>query len=120
MIYDKQGNPLNDPDLTKGYLIEKTRVVHHDAKAGVREQSHLEVAATYPNGGMDVRRVIDVQEVPSTPAWYEEVPYQLYIPYTDAELAQMAADMQNTIEARLDQQEAALIELAALIAGGGV
>ena len=54
---------------------------------GVEEVSHYETVAKYPNGGRDVRKVIDVPGVPAQAAWTEQVPIQKYVRYTAAELA---------------------------------
>ena len=54
---------------------------------GVEEVSHYETVAEYPNGGRDVRKVIDVPGVPMQAAWTEQVPIQKYVRYTAEELA---------------------------------
>ena len=46
--------------------------VHHDAVVGRQEQGHYETVAEYPNGGKDVRWVIDVPSVTASDA-YDEV-----------------------------------------------
>ena len=77
-IIDEHGNPIETPDLTKGYLKPETQTVYHDAVAGVEEVSHYEYK-TYPNGGRDRWKVVDVPGVDPQPAWDEEVPVQRYI-----------------------------------------
>ena len=57
-IIDEHGNPIETPDLTKGYLKSETQTIHHDAVAGVEEVSHYEYK-TYPNGGKDRWKVVD-------------------------------------------------------------
>lgn len=52
-------------------------VIHHDAVAHVEEQGHYEVVAEYPNGGKDVRWVVDVQGVEGHDA-YDEVVSEAY------------------------------------------
>ena len=52
-------------------------VVHHDAVQHVEEQGHYEVIAEYPNGGKDVRWVIDVPGVEGHDA-YDEVVSEAY------------------------------------------
>ena len=86
-IFDEQGNLIENPDLDLGYLETRTRTVHHDAVEAVEEVSHYEVIAEYPNGGKDVRKVIDVPGVEPADAYDEEIRYQIYIPYTETELA---------------------------------
>lgn len=114
-IIDSNGNPIENPDLTKGYLKPETQTIHHDAVAGVEEVSHYETE-TLPDGtpavyydadgrekGRDVRKVVDVPGVDPQPAWDEEVPVQRYILYTAEELAAQA-------EAKKKAEEAAAAE----------
>lgn len=87
-IIDEHGNPIENPDLTKGYLKQETQTIHHDAVAGVEEVSHYETIAEYPNGGKDVRKVVDVPGVEAKDAWDEEEQVQVYHVYTAEELAE--------------------------------
>lgn len=121
IIDDKTGLEIQSPDLTVGYLTADTRTIYHDAVAGVEEVSHYVTIAEYPNGGKDVRKVIDVPGVEARDAYDEEVEVQVYHPYTAAELAaqeearkraEQAAKLPTT-EERLAALEAGLIELAA-------
>lgn len=74
---------LNNPDLTKGYLVDdKILLVHHPAIEEVLEQSHVEIIAEYPNGGKDVMEVIDVPYSSAKEAWDEYEDIKAYIPYT--------------------------------------
>lgn len=86
-IIDENGAAIETPDLTLGYLVGGTEPVEHPAVEGVDEVSHYETVAEYPNGGRDVRKVIDVPGVPAQAAWTEQVPVQRYIRYTEEELA---------------------------------
>lgn len=101
-IIDKNGSVVENPDLTAGYLAADTEAVEHPAQDAVEELSHYETVAEYPNGGKDVRKVIDRAAVPAAPAWTEQVPIQRYIRYTAEELARREKEQQ---EAR-QQQEA--------------
>ncbi|WP_418851827.1 hypothetical protein [Prevotella sp.] len=101
-IIDSNGTPIETPDLTKGYLKPETQTIHHDAVAGVEEVSHYEYK-TYPNGGKDRWKVVDVPGVDPQPAWDEKVPVQRYILYTAEELAAQA-------EAKKKAEEAAAAE----------
>lgn len=91
-VYDQQGNLLDtyDPDL--GRLVYALKPIEHPAVEGVEEEWHWETVAEYPNGGRDVRRVIDVPGVMAQEAWVEEVPIQVYIPYTQEELDAIEAE----------------------------
>lgn len=119
-IIDEHGNPIENPDLTKGYLKPDTQTVHHDAVAGVEEVSHYEYK-TYPNGGRDRWKVVDVPGVDHRPAWDEEVPVMRYILYTAEELAAQEKARKEaeekaqlpTAEERLAALEAAMLDLLA-------
>lgn len=101
-ILDETGAVITNPDLTAGYLAADTEAVEHPAQDAVEELSHYETVAEYPNGGKDVRKVIDRAAVPAAPAWTEQLPIQRYIRYTAEELARREKEQQ---EAR-QQQEA--------------
>ena len=86
-IIDENGAALENPDLTLGWLRDETEAVEHPAQEGVPELSHYETVAEYPNGGKDVRKIIDREGIPARDAWTEQVPIQRYIRYTAEELA---------------------------------
>lgn len=102
-IIDINGNPMETPDLSLGWLEDKTQTIHHDAVAGVEEVSHYETLAEYPNGGKDVQKVVDVPGVEAKDAWDEEEQVQVYHLYTAEELAAQA-------EAKKKAEEAAAAE----------
>ena len=91
-IYNERMEHIENPDLTLGYLRPGTRMVHHEAVQGVTEVWHYETVAEYPNGGKDIRRVIDVPGVEARDAWDEEIAIQVYTPYTQEELDRMEAE----------------------------
>lgn len=97
-IIDETGAVVENPDLTLGYLTDDTEEITHPAVEGVEEQWHWETVTEYPNGGMDVQRVVDVPGVPARPAWTEQLPIKRYIRYTAEELAAQE-------EARKKQQQ---------------
>ena len=101
-IIDSNGVEIASPDLTKGYLKQETQTVHHDAVTGVEEVSHYEYK-TYPNGGKDRWKVVDVPGVAAKEAYDEEVDVQRYVLYTAEELAAQA-------EAKKKAEEAAAAE----------
>ena len=86
-IIDENGAAIENPDLTLGYLTGSTEEITHPAVEGVEEQWHWETVTEYPNGGMDVQRVVDVLGVQAQEEWVEQVPIQKYIRYTAEELA---------------------------------
>ncbi len=91
-IYNENMELIENPDLSLGYLKNSVRTVHHDAVEGVQEVWHYETVAEYPNGGKDVHKVVDVPGVEAQPAWDEEIPIQIYVPYTQEELDRMEAE----------------------------
>ena len=97
-IIDENGAALENPDLTLGWLRDETEAVEHPAQEGVPELSHYETVAEYPNGGKDVRKIIDREGIPARDAWTEQVPIQRYILYTDEELAEQEAERKNQAE----------------------
>ena len=108
-IIDETGAVITNPDLTAGYLAADTEAVEHPAQDAVEELSHYETVAEYPNGGKDVRKVIDRAAVPAAPAWTEQLPIQRYIRYTAEELAaQEEARKQAEQMAQLPARVAAL------------
>lgn len=95
-ILNESGVEVIDPDLTIGYLKDDTEKVHHDATPAVEgkpAKTHYEVIAEYPNGGKDVKEVIDEEGVDgheAIPAWDEDIRIQRYVLYTEAELKAIA------------------------------
>ena len=108
-ILDETGAVVENPDLTLGYLVDDTEPVEHPSVEGVDEVSHYETVAEYPNGGRDVRKVIDVPGVPAQAAWTEQVPIQKYVRYTAEELAaQEEARKKQEAREKLPETVAAL------------
>ena len=106
-IYNEQMERIENPDLTLGYLRPGTRTEHHEAVEGVQEVWHYETVAEYPNGGKDIRKVVDVPGVKAQAAWDEEIPIQIYVPYTQEELDRMEVERNKpTTDERVAQLEA--------------
>lgn len=98
---------IENPDLSIGYLKNSTRTEHHEAVHGVEEKWHYETIREYPNGGKDIIKVVDVTGVKAQAAWDEEIPIQIYVPYTQEELDRMDAERNKpTTEERVAQLEA--------------
>lgn len=120
-IIDTNGNTIESPDLSLGWLEDKTRTIHHDTVQAVEEVSHYETIAEYPNGGKDVEKVVDVPGVEAKDAWDEKIEVQVYHLYTTEELAAQAearekAEQQAklpTTDERLAALEAAMLDLLA-------
>lgn len=104
-IYNSNMELIQDPDLTKGRLVEKTRTEHHPAVETVEEVWHYETIREYTNGGKDVQRVVDVPGVAGSPAWDEEITYYIYNEYTEEELAEMEASKKPSAEERIKELE---------------
>ena len=121
-VYNEAMEPIENPDLSLGYLTDSTRTVHHEAVDGVEEQFHYVTIAEYENGGKDVEKVIDVPGVEAQPAWDEEIPIQIYHQYTQEELDRMEAERNKPTMAdrliALEEENIQLKEaLSALIKG---
>ena len=101
-IYDETLTAeLEGPDLALGHLEPARRPVqHHDA---VERQYHLEVMDGTVTSDCPGGLRCEVEDVAATAAWDEYEDCQRYVPYTDAELAEQAAKVQD----EADRQAAA-------------
>ena len=120
-IIDENGATLENPDLTLGWLRDETEAVEHPAQAGVPELSHYETVAEYPNGGKDVRKIIDREGIPARDAWTEQAPIQRYIRYTAEELAaqeeeRKKAEEREKLPERVDALETANDDIILMMA----
>lgn len=90
---------LNEYDLTKGYLKEdKLFIAHHAAVEAVEERGHYEITKVFANGGKEAEWVIDAPGVEAQEAWDEYEDINIYIPYTEKELAQIEiADLKQKL-----------------------
>lgn len=105
-IYNQNMEQIENPDLSLGYLKSGTRTEHHETVQGVEEKWHYEVVKEYPNGGRDIAKVIDVPGVEAKDAWDEEIPIQIYVPYTQEELDRIEEEKNKpTQEERIRQLE---------------
>ena len=113
-IYNENMESIENPDLSLGYLTDSTRTEHHEAVEGVQEVWHYETVAEYPNGGKDIRKVVDMPGVAAQAAWDEEIPIQIYVPYTQDELDRIEAERNKPTTdervAQLEAQNEALLE----------
>lgn len=91
-IYNANMEPIQNPDLSKGRLKKQTKTIEHPAVEAVAEVWHYETINEYPNGGKEVKRVVDAQGVQGAKEWTETVEYFLYTEYTPEELAQIEAE----------------------------
>ena len=80
-------------NLELGYLRPESIIsIHHEAIEETKEVGHYEVIAEYPNGGKDVKWVIDVPGVEAKEAWDEYEDIQRYVLYTEEQLAAKEAE----------------------------
>jgi len=113
-IIDKNNNEILHPDLSRGYLRnDRIFVKHHEAVEPVEEKWHYETVAEYPNGGKDVRKVIDVAGVKAKEAWDEYEEIQRYVEHTAEFLIdrEKKAEERLTIHQRLDRLERLISQL---------
>lgn len=116
-IYNENMERIERPDMTLGYLKSSTHTEHHEAVDGVQEVWHYETVAEYPNGGKDIRKVVDVPGVEAQAAWDEEIPIQIYVPYTQEELDRMEAERNKpTTEQRVDALETTTDDIILMMA----
>ena len=99
-------------NLELGYLQLETIISeHHEATEEVKEVGHYETIAEYPNGGKDVKWVIDVPGTEAKEAWDEYEVIQRYVLYTEEELAARDAEKKaKEEEAMLNAQLRQLAE----------
>lgn len=93
-IVDNLGNDVsNQVDSSMGHFIEDVILVkHHDSVEAVPEQGHFETEKVYPNGGTDVKWVVDVPAVEAKEAYDEFEDIIRFIPFTEKELAKIKID----------------------------
>lgn len=83
---------LEEYDLNKGYLKEDTLITHYPEVRAVEEKGHYKTIREYPNGGKDVKWVVDVKGVEYQPERHEEEVVLIYYPFTEAQLQKMALE----------------------------
>lgn len=117
-ILDVNGNEVQNPDLDLGYLTnDRIFIAHHEAIEAVKEVYHYETEREYPNGGRDVKKVVDVPAVEAKEAWDEYEDIQRYTLYTPEEYAERHKyDNMPTTETRVSVLESTVSELTNMIA----
>lgn len=125
-VLDKNGEEVTNPNLEKGYVkLDRHFVKHHEAILAVEavaEQGHLEVETVYPNGGQDMKWVVDVpaiEAVEAKDAWDEYEDIYRYIEYTPEELEAIEAEQNKpTVEDRVTAIELKFSEMEKAYAEG--
>lgn len=113
-IVDINNVKITNPDLSLGYLVDtKIFVKHHKAIEEVEEKWHYEVIKEYPNGGKDIKKVIDVVGIEAKEAWDEYEDVQRYIKFTNEELNNIKKEEQDklTTDQRLDKLEQMVLKI---------
>lgn len=110
---NEKDEEVTNPDLTLGYIKEDGYNIHHDAVPaveGVMAKVHYEVVKEYPNGGKEVKEVVDVPGVeprPAIPEYDTTETINRYILYTEEELARLKAQKEEEERiAKLPTQDA--------------
>lgn len=118
-VIDKNGYTLDNPDLLLGRLVpDRVVIAHHEAQSAIQAhegEGHYSTVRKYPNGGMDVEWVWDVEPLEAVPAKeaYDEYEAVLrYIPYTQDELERN----KTKTPAAADERLYALLEYVAMMA----
>lgn len=93
-----------DIDLSKGELKSDKLEKQVPEQLAVAEQSHYEQVKDEPKGV--VRKVVDVKAKPYVPAHIEYEDIQVFVPYTETEIAiKKLEDRQNEIKAELSSTD---------------
>lgn len=116
-ILDELGREVAFPGYRKGRLVpDRVLVCCHEAVPEQKEEFHYQVVKEFPNGGREVRRIIDRPGIPAKPAWEEFEEILRYVPYTPAEKC-LATDRAADTDALLLDHE---LRLTVLELGGSV
>lgn len=105
-ILDEKGNELVDPDLGLGHLVPDTLVKHHAAVNEVPAEYRTVIVWQNPDDPSNrlERREEVSPRVPGKAAWDEKEHILRYVPYTEAELAEIAARKEAEEQARAEAE----------------
>ena len=90
-ILDNLGNEkmLDDLDLDAGFLKEeRILIAKHKAIEARDEEGHYEIIKEYPNGGVDVKWIVDTPAIEAKEAYYEYETILRYTPFAEKDLDQ--------------------------------
>jgi hypothetical protein len=105
---------IENPDLEKGYLKMDEIVTIIPEQPAIEEQWHYEYK-NYPSGGQSRTRIVDVEGVDYVPEHEEKETIQVYIPYTEEELAKVKQQKyENLIVLKIRERYSLDQELAIL------
>lgn len=99
VIINQQGNEIQNPDLSLGYLKDYRRLVaHHEAIEYQPPVYESVVVKTYANGGVLKERRLVTPAVNAQDAWDEYEDVQLYTLYTEEEHAAIEEEKKHQKE----------------------
>lgn len=99
VIINQQGNEIQNPDLSLGYLKDYRRLVaHHEAIEYQPPVYESVVVKTYANGGVLKERRLVTPAVNAQDAWDEYEDVQLYTLYTEEEKKHQEEEDKKTEE----------------------
>ena len=75
--------------MSLGHLKQDRLITHIDSVIEQKEQGHYEIIREYPNGGKDVKWVVDVPGVEAVEEHDDVEDIYVYISYTGAELTKI-------------------------------
>ncbi len=103
-LLNEDNEEILEYDKNKGYLKEdKIVITHHGAVQEVKEVSHYETIAKYPNGGSDVKKIIDVAGIEPKEEYDEYENIQRYVLFTAEELAVKLEEAKASKKAEMDE-----------------
>lgn len=113
-VFDKTKKvELTEYDLEKGYMKPDVIETEIPEQLAVEEKYHYETVREYPNGGKDVEKVIDVEGKPYVAAHTKTEEIQIYIPYTEEEIAKRSAEREIAeLKANLSETDYQAIKYA--------
>ena len=87
-ILDINNNEIVNPTPDMGNLIEEQILIaSHPEQDFIKEEGHYEVIREYPNGGRDVKWIVDVPGQKACEAWDEYETILRLVPFSEVELA---------------------------------
>ena len=115
-ILDINNNEIVNPSLEEGNLVkEEILVASHPAQEYIEEQGHYEVIKEYPNGGRDVKWIVDVPGQKACEAWDEYETILRFIPFNEKELAEQRISFLKSYLEESDYNILKIVEGAATL-----
>ena len=81
---------IENPDLTKGRIIDDTREITIEEIPFIKEEGHYITIKEYDNGGKDIEWVVDKPAQSYVPSRVEEEEIKVYKIYSKEELIEVA------------------------------